>query len=138
VASLGLILPGAGSIATWLTPLAGLSLAVVMVGAAAFYMSRKETLATAAAASLALIMIFLACGRTFVVPLHSMTNSKGPPVVVGGATSAEQVEYHAKRRRADSYFASTASSDNTLPRYNVNTFLNSATTRTFSLVSASS
>ena len=39
---------------------------------------------------------------------------------------------------ADSYFASTACSDNTLPRYNVNTFLNSATTRTFSLGSASS
>jgi hypothetical protein len=39
---------------------------------------------------------------------------------------------------ADSYFASTACSDNTLRRYNVNTFLNSATTRTFSLGSASS
>jgi hypothetical protein len=38
---------------------------------------------------------------------------------------------------ADSYFAGTASSDNTLPRYNVNTFLNSATTRTFPLGSAS-
>jgi hypothetical protein len=38
---------------------------------------------------------------------------------------------------ADSYFASTASSDNTLPRYNVNTFLNSATTRIFPLGSAS-
>ena len=38
---------------------------------------------------------------------------------------------------ADSYFASTACSDNTLPRYNVNTFLNSATTRTFPLESAS-
>jgi len=35
VASLGLILPGAVSIATWLTPLAALGLAVVMVGAAA-------------------------------------------------------------------------------------------------------
>jgi hypothetical protein len=34
---------------------------------------------------------------------------------------------------ADSYFASTASSDNMLPRYNVNTFLNSTTTRTFPL-----
>jgi hypothetical protein len=42
------------------------------------------------------------------------------------------------RRRAASYFASTVPSDNTLPRYNVNTFLNSATTRTFSLGSASS
>jgi hypothetical protein len=70
VASLGLILPGAVSIATWLTPLAALGLAVVMVGATAFHVSRKETLATVAAASLALIMIFLACGRTFVVPLH--------------------------------------------------------------------
>jgi hypothetical protein len=29
---------------------------------------------------------------------------------------------------ADSYFTSTASLDKTLPRYNVNTFLNSATT----------
>ena len=38
---------------------------------------------------------------------------------------------------AGSYFASTASSDNTLPRYNVNTFLNSATTRIFPLGSAS-
>ena len=70
VASLGLILPGAVSIATWLTPLAALGLDVVMAGATAFHVSRKETLATVAAASLALIMIFLACGRTFVVPLH--------------------------------------------------------------------
>ena len=70
VGSLGLILPGAVSIATWLTPLAALGLAVVMVGATAFHVSRKETLATVAAASLALIMIFLACGRTFLVPLH--------------------------------------------------------------------
>jgi len=61
---------GAVRIATWLTPLAALGLAVVMVGATAFHVSRKETLATVAAASLALIMIFLACGRTFVVPLH--------------------------------------------------------------------
>src|ERR1700689_3313379 len=68
VASLGLILPGAVSIATWLTPLAALGLAVVMVGAAGFHVSRKETLATVAAASVALIMIFLACGRPFVVP----------------------------------------------------------------------
>jgi uncharacterized membrane protein YphA (DoxX/SURF4 family) len=70
VASLGLILPGAVSIATWLTPLAALGLAVVMVGATAFHRSRKETLETVATASIALIMIFLAYGRTFVVPLH--------------------------------------------------------------------
>ena len=70
VASLGLILPGAVSVATWLTPLAALGLAVVMAGAAAFHVSRKETLATVAAASLALIMVFVAYGRTFVVPLH--------------------------------------------------------------------
>ena len=38
---------------------------------------------------------------------------------------------------ADAYFASIASWDKTLPRYNVNTFLNSATTRTFPLESAS-
>ena len=70
VASLGLVLPGAVRIATWLTPLAALGLAVVMVGATAFHLSRKETLATVAAAFLALIMIFLACGRAFMVPLH--------------------------------------------------------------------
>ena len=70
VASLGLILPGAVGIATWLTPLAALGLAVVMVGAAAYHLSRKEPLSTVAAAFLALIMIFLAYGRTFVVPLH--------------------------------------------------------------------
>jgi hypothetical protein len=40
---------------------------MVMVGATAFHVSRKETLAAVAAASLALIVIFLACGRTFVV-----------------------------------------------------------------------
>ena len=70
VASLGLILPGAVSIATWLTPLAALGLAMVMAGATAFHLSRKETLPTVAAAFLALIMIFLAYGRTFVVPLN--------------------------------------------------------------------
>jgi hypothetical protein len=43
---------------------------VVMVGATAFHVSRKETLATVATASIALIMIFLAYGRAFVVPLH--------------------------------------------------------------------
>ena len=70
VASLGLLLPGAVRIDTWLTPLAALGLAVVMVGATAYHLSRKETLATVATASIALIMIFLACGRTFLVPLH--------------------------------------------------------------------
>ena len=69
-ASLGLILPGAVGTATWLTPLAALGLAVVMFGATTFHGSRKETLATVATASIALIMIFLAYGRTFVVPLH--------------------------------------------------------------------
>src|ERR1700730_12771867 len=55
-ASLGLILTGALSLATWLTPLAALARALVVVGATAFHVSRKETLATVAAASLALIM----------------------------------------------------------------------------------
>jgi hypothetical protein len=61
---------GAVRIATWLTPLAALGLAVVMIGASVFHLSRKETLATVAAASLALIMIFLAFARTFMAPLH--------------------------------------------------------------------
>ena len=69
-ASLGLILPGAARIATWLTPLAALGLALVMVGATTFHGSRKETPETVATASIALIMMFLAFGRTFVVPLH--------------------------------------------------------------------
>ena len=70
VASLGLIRPGAVSMAAGLTPQPALGLAVVMVGATAFHAFRKETLATVAAAFIALTMIFLACGRTFVVPLH--------------------------------------------------------------------
>ena len=70
VASLGLILPGAVSIDPWLTPLAALGLVVVMAGATAFHLSRKETLAAVAGAFFTLIMIFLAYGRTFVVPLH--------------------------------------------------------------------
>jgi hypothetical protein len=70
VAPFGLILPGAVSIATWLTPLAALGFALVMVGATAFHAFRKETLGTVAAAAIALIMFFLAWGRTFVVPLH--------------------------------------------------------------------
>ena len=69
-ASLGLILPGAVSIATWLTPLAALGLAVVMVGATAFHAVRKETVGTVGAAAIGLIMFFLAWGRTFLVPLH--------------------------------------------------------------------
>jgi uncharacterized membrane protein YphA (DoxX/SURF4 family) len=70
VAPFGLILPGAVHIATWLTPLAALGLALIMVGATAFHAFRKETLGTVAAAAIGLIMIFLAYGRTFVVPLH--------------------------------------------------------------------
>jgi hypothetical protein len=41
-----------------------------MVGATAFHLSRKETVAAVAAAFLALIVIFRAYGRTFVVPHH--------------------------------------------------------------------
>src|SRR6202035_2527505 len=67
VASLGLILDGAVSITILLTPLAVLGLAGVMVGATAFHVSRKETLATCAAASLAWLMIFLVSDRTFVI-----------------------------------------------------------------------
>jgi uncharacterized membrane protein YphA (DoxX/SURF4 family) len=69
-ASFGLVFPGAVGIATWLTPLAALGLAVLMFGAATFHGSRKEPLETVATASIALIMIFLAYGRTFAVPLH--------------------------------------------------------------------
>ena len=43
VGSLGLILPGAVSIAAWLTPLAALGLAVVMVGATAFHVPERDS-----------------------------------------------------------------------------------------------
>ena len=69
VAPFGLLLPGAVSIATWLTPLAALGLASIMVGATAFHAFRKETVGTVGAAAIGLIMFFLAWGRTFLVPL---------------------------------------------------------------------
>ena len=42
LAAIGLILPAATGIATWLTPLAGVGLAVLMVGAMATHYRRKE------------------------------------------------------------------------------------------------
>src|SRR5260370_41542366 len=53
VASLGRILPGAVGIATWLTTLPALGLAVLMDGAAAFHLARNETFPTAATAAIA-------------------------------------------------------------------------------------
>ena len=70
VAPFGLILPGMVGIATWLTPLAALGLALIMVGATAFHAFRKETVGTVGAAIIGLIMFFLAWGRTFMDPLH--------------------------------------------------------------------
>jgi hypothetical protein len=58
-------------------------------------------------------------------------------VVYGGEHAVGKDKSQPNIKVADSYFASTAPSDKTLPRYNVNTFLNSATTGTFPLESAS-
>jgi hypothetical protein len=69
LAAAGLVLPGLTGIATWLTPLAALGLVVVMVGAAAFHVSRNETAGAVFAGALAAALAFLAVGRAFLEPL---------------------------------------------------------------------
>ncbi len=61
--ALGLILPSATGIAPWLTPVAGLGLAAVMVLAIAFHVMRREWPNIAFNLVLGLIAAFVAYGR---------------------------------------------------------------------------
>jgi hypothetical protein len=63
LAAIGLILPAATGIATWLTPLAAVGLAVLMVGAAATHYRRKEPQMIVVNAVIFALAVFVAWGR---------------------------------------------------------------------------
>jgi DoxX-like family len=66
---LGLILPAVTGILTWLTPLAGACLSVVMVLAFGYHVSRHESNRLAPAIVLFLLAAFIAIGRFAILPL---------------------------------------------------------------------
>jgi uncharacterized membrane protein YphA (DoxX/SURF4 family) len=68
-AAVGLVVPGLIHVATWLTPLAALGLAIVMIGAAVFHARRGETAAVATAIVLLVLVAFTGYVRWQVVPL---------------------------------------------------------------------
>ncbi len=68
-AALGLVLPGLTGIAPILTPLAGLGLVGLMLGAAATHLRRSETLMVVPPLALAALAAFVAYGRFVLVPL---------------------------------------------------------------------
>lgn len=68
---LGLILPGLTRIATWLTPLAAAGLALVMLLAAGWHVTRAEWLNTANTLVLAALLVFIAEVRWRRHPLPS-------------------------------------------------------------------
>lgn len=70
---LGLILPGVTRIKTWLTPLAALGLAIVMVLAMVYHLQRGEGLNIVLNLFAAVIMAFLAYGRWKLLPLPDRT-----------------------------------------------------------------
>jgi uncharacterized membrane protein YphA (DoxX/SURF4 family) len=65
---LGLIVPSFTGILTWLTPLAGLGLAIVMILAAAFHAKRKENRAIGINVIFLILALFVAYGRWFILP----------------------------------------------------------------------
>ena len=69
LAAIGLILPALTGILPWLTPLAGVGLVVVMIGAAVTHVRRGEYPHLAAPVILLLMAVFVAYGRFVAVPL---------------------------------------------------------------------
>jgi uncharacterized membrane protein len=67
--AIGLIVPAATKIQPWLTPLAALCLAVLMVFAIVFHVGRGELPNIALNAVLGLLAAFVAWGRFVVAPL---------------------------------------------------------------------
>jgi uncharacterized membrane protein YphA (DoxX/SURF4 family) len=63
LAAIGLILPAVTGIASWLTPLAAVGLAVLMVGAAATHYRRKEPQMIVVTAVIFLLAVLVAWGR---------------------------------------------------------------------------
>jgi uncharacterized membrane protein YphA (DoxX/SURF4 family) len=69
LAAVGLILPGLTGILPWLTPLASIGLAIVMVGAMVFHLSRQEISTAVISLVLVAICVLVAYGRVSIVPL---------------------------------------------------------------------
>ena len=67
--AVGLILPAVTGILPWLTPLAALGLALVMIPAGALHVSRHEYSSIGMNLVLMLLAIFVAYGRVTLVPL---------------------------------------------------------------------
>ncbi len=67
--AVGVTIPAAFHVLTWLTPLAALGLAVVGFGAAVFHVQRREISMVPVVLVLGLLAAFVAYARTFTVPL---------------------------------------------------------------------
>lgn len=67
--AIGLIVPAASGILPWLTPLAAVGLALIMVFAAVLHARRGETQAIVANAVLFAVAAFVFVGRAFIEPL---------------------------------------------------------------------
>ena len=65
---IGLILPALTGILPWLTPLAGAGLALIMLLAAVFHLTRREYPSIAANLVLLILAAFVAYGRFIVAP----------------------------------------------------------------------
>lgn len=70
LAGLGLILPGLMKIKTWLTPLAGAGLVLVMMGAMVYHIQRGEIVNIGMNLILAAVSAFIAYGRWKIKPLR--------------------------------------------------------------------
>jgi uncharacterized membrane protein YphA (DoxX/SURF4 family) len=67
--ALGLILPALTRILPWLTPLAASGLALLMILASAFHISRNEWRNLSSNLPLLALALFVAVGRFFIAPL---------------------------------------------------------------------
>ena len=65
---LGLILPGATGILSWLTPVAALGLAIIMAGAVYYHLRYNERNQTPSVAILLLLTVAVIVGRVVVAP----------------------------------------------------------------------
>ena len=66
---LGLLLPAALGILPWLTPVAALALAVLMLGAANVHVKRRETAAPTLVLAILALLVFI--GRFWIAPFSS-------------------------------------------------------------------
>ena len=67
--AMGLILPSLTGIMPWLTPLAAAGLALTMVGASSTHYRRNELSRIGLTAVLLVMTLFVAVGRTWIIPL---------------------------------------------------------------------